>query len=178
MKSTLYKKTNSMPWLFNLLRHPNRTPRGRLVTIGSVSIVAGIFFAYLDTTEGFSSNSREPISHPLLKIFGSSLSYTTLTPINLSNLHKSGILLIDRPKFVKMFSSNPAAIESSTSGTIVLSWNELQGQVGKTAVGTALNNEVQLRLDGKGSAHVQNTLRKFGSDSDPQITLYRDHAGW
>jgi len=59
------------------------------------------------------------------------------------------------------------------------SWADLEAKVGKTSVGQALNSEVELRKQGRGSAHVQNTLRLFDSDSkDPKITLYRDHAGW
>jgi hypothetical protein len=69
---------------------------------------------------------------------------------------------------------------SSSSGTtdVVLSWSDLQDKVGTTAVGTALNNEVKLRSQGKGSAHVQNKLRKFDSNEEPAVTLFRDHAGW
>jgi glutathione S-transferase len=59
------------------------------------------------------------------------------------------------------------------------SWNEIQSTVGETSVGKALNSESELRSRGKGSAHVQNKLRSFGSDSQsPPITLFRDHAGW
>jgi hypothetical protein len=75
----------------------------------------------------------------------------------------------------------PSALLMSTSaGTtdLVLSWTDLQTKIGETAVGTALNIETHIRLQGKGSAHVQNKLRKFDSNDEPAITLFRDHAGW
>jgi hypothetical protein len=66
----------------------------------------------------------------------------------------------------------------SSSDITALSWSDLQNMVGETSVGTALNNESKLRLEGKGSAHVQNKLRTFDSNDEPVITLFRDHAGW
>lgn len=62
----------------------------------------------------------------------------------------------------------------------VPSWADLHEMVSKTPVGRALESETKLRQQGKGSAHVQNTLRLFNSDpkEEPAITLYRDHAGW
>lgn len=75
-----------------------------------------------------------------------------------------------------------ASSMSSSAGTgateVILSWSDLQNKVGTSLVGAALNNEVKLRSEGKGSAHVQNKLRKFGSNDEPVITLFRDHAGW
>jgi hypothetical protein len=59
-----------------------------------------------------------------------------------------------------------------------LSWSDLQSLVGETSVGKALNIENSLRMEGKGSPHVQNKLRKFDLDDEPAITLFRDHAGW
>jgi hypothetical protein len=72
-------------------------------------------------------------------------------------------------------SSSSAA---ATTDNTVLSWPDLQKRVGQTVVGKALNDEAELRVAGKGSAHVQNKLRMFASDEEPQITLFRDHAGW
>lgn len=69
-------------------------------------------------------------------------------------------------------------MSTAAISTSVPSWADLTSQVATTPVGQALNNEVELRKNGKGSAHVQNTLRKFDSDEDPKIILYRDHAGW
>jgi hypothetical protein len=70
-------------------------------------------------------------------------------------------------------------MSTKTPLATVPSWGDLKNTVGKQAVGQALNEEVQLREAGLGSAHVQNKLRKFRSDTtDPPITLYRDHAGW
>jgi len=47
-------------------------------------------------------------------------------------------------------------------------------------VGTALDQEADLRAAGKGSAFVQSNLRLFesGEEGKPKLTLYRDHAGW
>ena len=67
---------------------------------------------------------------------------------------------------------------SSTTATAVPSWEDLTSEVANTEIGQALNKEVEIRKEGKGSAHVQNKLRQFGKDESPQITLYRDHAGW
>ena len=58
------------------------------------------------------------------------------------------------------------------------SWSDLQDRIASTPVGKALNEQVELRKQGHGSPHVQNTLRQFDSSDEPQITLYRDHAGW
>ena len=62
--------------------------------------------------------------------------------------------------------------------TVTPSWDEIQVTVGETDVGEALNKEMDLRSKGKGSAYVQNTLRMFDATETPQITLFRDHAGW
>ncbi len=67
---------------------------------------------------------------------------------------------------------------SGRTSTTLPSWTDLSDQIGATPVGQALNHEVKIRLEGKGSAHVQNKLRKFDSDEEPPIILYRDHAGW
>jgi hypothetical protein len=66
---------------------------------------------------------------------------------------------------------------SSTSTVAPPSWDELKTESASQAVGTALNDEVEKRKEGKGSAHVQSKLRLFASDEKPKITLYRDHAG-
>ena len=71
-----------------------------------------------------------------------------------------------------------AMSSATTDAVLANSWSDLQKQVGETVVGKALNAEAELRNQGRGSAHVQNKLRKFGSDDEPQITLFRDHAGW
>ena len=69
-------------------------------------------------------------------------------------------------------------MSASAATTTVPSWSDLKKRSEETPVGKALLEETELRKQGKGSAHVQNKLRKFGSDSEPQITLFRDHAGW
>lgn len=75
----------------------------------------------------------------------------------------------------------PMASDAQTTTTTTsssLSWDDLVRQMDNTPVGKALTNEVQIRKTGKGSAHVHNTLRMFDSKEDPQVILYRDHAGW
>jgi glutathione S-transferase len=67
---------------------------------------------------------------------------------------------------------------SSPAATIVPSWSSLQKQAQATPTGRALVKEAELRKQGRGSAHVQNTLRLFNSSKPPKITLFRDHAGW
>jgi len=80
--------------------------------------------------------------------------------------------------------STPMSSPSSSSGSsqqkiVKPSWDELKAESADQAVGAALNNEVEKRKEGKGSAHVQSRLRLFSSDEKaPKITLYRDHAGW
>lgn len=69
-------------------------------------------------------------------------------------------------------------LSMSSTATQLPTWSDLQSQSRSTAVGQALEKETALRQQGKGSAFVQNTLRKFESDSMPEITVYRDHAGW
>lgn len=72
----------------------------------------------------------------------------------------------------------------SASSSTVQDWGELQTFSDGQTVGHALNEEASLRVSGRGSAHVQSTLRLFDSSDDddddevPKITLYRDHAGW
>ena len=67
---------------------------------------------------------------------------------------------------------------SSVATTEVPTWSDLQSKSKETIVGKALEAESTLRKEGKGSAFVQNKLRKFQSDETPQITIFRDHAGW
>jgi hypothetical protein len=70
------------------------------------------------------------------------------------------------------------SMSSSTQAPTVPSWADLTIQVAATPFGRALNKEVELRKEGKGSAHVHNKLRKFDSNENPTIIFYRDHAGW
>jgi len=69
-------------------------------------------------------------------------------------------------------------MSAASVSTSVPSWSDLKSKSEATPVGQALVNEIALRKDGKGSAHVQNTLRTFGRNPSPDITLFRDHAGW
>jgi len=70
------------------------------------------------------------------------------------------------------------SLSMSTVATDVPTWSELQSKSKATVVGQALEQESALRKGGKGSAFVQSKLRKFQSDKEPEITIYRDHAGW
>ena len=77
---------------------------------------------------------------------------------------------------------------TTTTKTMIpfTSWEELRETVGATPVGKALNKEVTLRSNGYGSAHVNNKLRLFPQSNkqeeeeqeQPEITFFRDHAGW
>jgi glutathione S-transferase len=81
------------------------------------------------------------------------------------------------PNTIKDFPRFSPSHLMSTS-TEISSWDDLRRISSDLPVGSALNNEVALRLKGKGSPHVQSKLRLFSSDTPPKITLYRDHAGW
>ena len=70
------------------------------------------------------------------------------------------------------------SLSMSSVATEVPTWSDLQSKSKGTAVGQALEKESALRKEGKGSAFVQNKLRKFQSEDTPQITIFRDHAGW
>lgn len=68
---------------------------------------------------------------------------------------------------------------ASSKTMTVPSWSDLQSKTKDNVVGKALENETALRKKGLGSAQVSNTLRQFDlEEGAPQITLYRDHAGW
>ena len=92
------------------------------------------------------------------------------------------VLLANRGSAFLSSSSNtpkPTSIlKMSTATDTIPSWADLQSKSKSTFAGKALENEMALRQEGKGSAFVHNTLRKFQSDETPLITVYRDHAGW
>ena len=69
-------------------------------------------------------------------------------------------------------------LSMSAVATEMPTWAELQSQSKATFAGKALEEEMARRKQGKGSAFVHNTLRTFQSEGTPQITVYRDHAGW
>ncbi|KAL7566886.1 hypothetical protein ACA910_021373 [Epithemia clementina (nom. ined.)] len=69
--------------------------------------------------------------------------------------------------------SGSSAIETKTP-----SWVDLMAQSAATQAGKALNHEMHLRSQGRGSASRENTLRKFDKYAEPAVTLYRDHAAW
>ena len=85
-----------------------------------------------------------------------------------------------------------AALQMSTS-TTVPTWENLKGKVSETPVGKALDRDLELRSQGRGSPHVHSKLRLFddgdennnnnnnnnnGENEKPVYTLFRDHAGW
>jgi len=78
----------------------------------------------------------------------------------------------------KSLSGTNLSMSTPSAAILVPSWDDVKSKSFETQVGSALEQEVKSRQQGKGSAHVQNTLRLFNSDQTPKITLYRDHAGW
>ena len=94
------------------------------------------------------------LSRPLV-LAGLSLSAHSFTSPHSATLGRASVLAM-----------------SSTTATMP-SWAELAEQSASTPVGKALNNEVALRKEGNGSAARENTLRKFGKDEEPVVTLYR-----
>jgi hypothetical protein len=139
----------------------------------------GFLLAWAVDVDGFNSPTQRNtpvLAESVSKIFGKISS----SPVNQQQSSQQLQLLSSRysgTTSLSMTSSNPTKELPSTSNTIP-SWTYLQESVGKLPVGIALNNEDNLRKEGKGSAHVQNRLRKFGKEEEPQITFFRDHAGW
>ena len=78
----------------------------------------------------------------------------------------------------RITSLSPTKTKLSMSTMSTNSWSDLQSAAANTAVGAALNSEHESRMNGTGGPFVQNKLRLFGSNERPNITLYRDHAGW
>lgn len=72
------------------------------------------------------------------------------------------------------------ASSSETTMASVPTWENLKARLSETAVGKALDRDVQLRKEGRGSPHVHSNLRLFNekSSEQPVFTLFRDHAGW
>lgn len=62
--------------------------------------------------------------------------------------------------------------------TSIPTWDDLKTLASATPVGKALDNDIELRKQGKGSPNVHNKVRRFGNEKLPEYTLYRDHAGW
>lgn len=84
----------------------------------------------------------------------------------------------NRPLSVQPFSTKSAwqsvlSMSSATASSAIPAWGDLAEQSAATPIGKALNDEVSLRKEGKGSAARENTLRKFGRDGEPVVTLYR-----
>jgi hypothetical protein len=56
---------------------------------------------------------------------------------------------------------------ATTTAATLPSWADLAESSAASPVGKALNEEVSLRSEGKGSASRENTLRKFGQEEEP-----------
>ena len=108
------------------------------------------------------------------------MRYLSLFWTVFSAVETSGFLLPanSQPRQVRRFASHIVTMSAQQTTSVSSSWADLQAKAAETVVGKALNAEVERRKEGRGSAHVQNSLRLFDSKEEPQITLYRDHAGW
>jgi len=81
--------------------------------------------------------------------------------------------------FIASNSITSMQMSATASEVTVPSWADLTSHSSGQTVGSVLNNEVESRQNGHGSAHVQSKLRLFSSSNEnPQITLFRDHAAW
>lgn len=102
------------------------------------------------------------------------LSFTCCTPAKTGLAVKPFLLSsskIQQPTLLRMSSS--VASSKSSSSTTLPSWSGLQELSRSTGVGKAMTKEMQLREAGLGSAARENTLRKFDSNDEPQVTLFR-----
>ncbi len=75
-------------------------------------------------------------------------------------------------------SSSPAS-----ASMVVPTWDDLKDKISETPVGKALDKDLEMRAQGRGSPHVHSKMRLFDNNSDngnekPVYTLFRDHAGW
>ena len=88
--------------------------------------------------------------------------------------HSTNRATINSTQKLKMASSSEATMASAPT------WENLKARLSETAVGKALDRDVQLRKEGKGSPNVHSNLRLFNEQSSeqPVFTLFRDHAGW
>lgn len=84
-----------------------------------------------------------------------------------------------KPNTLNTRSRQHRTLSMSAQITATSSWEDLKASSAAQPVGSALNNEVEVRKSGKGSAHVGSKLRLFDADENeqPKITFYRDHAG-
>ena len=81
--------------------------------------------------------------------------------------------------------TNPFQMNSSSSNTFDRSifpipkhWSELKTKSQETVVGRALQEDQEKRFNGHGAPHVSNQLRLFDQKEIPNLTFYRDQAGW
>ena len=96
------------------------------------------------------------------------------------------IATVGTNSFASSFTTGSSRVRPPTSHlamSTLPSWSDLQSSASSTPVGAALDNEVALRPTGRAAPFVQNKLRLFDSEDfsaekPPNITLYRDHAGW
>lgn len=125
-------------------------------------------------------------------VFSFSAAAVTACAVSLGSV--SGFIIsTSSSKTMTRPSSSPTslgltAVSASTKATFttIPSWDDLQSMISQTPVGQALDEQMVLRSKGVGAPHVHSKLRLFPKQQDqespskgmPQLTLYRDHAGW
>jgi hypothetical protein len=114
------------------------------------------------TTHGFTSSPSSI----------SSSTFTACTSFSPSKIPSKASLL----KPTGLLSRHYQTLSMSSQESIP-SWNDLKDSSAAQPIGAALNDEVEVRKSGKGSAHASNKLRLFDAKEQPKITLYRDSAG-
>ena len=84
-----------------------------------------------------------------------------------------------KPNILNTRSRQHRTLSMSAQITATSSWDDLKASSAAQPIGSALNNEIEVRKSGRGSAHVGSKLRLFDADENeqPKITFYRDHAG-
>ncbi len=136
-----------------------------------ISVTKALLFILCSTT-----SNTEAFQHHLISPTPANTKLLWGTNAN-NKFHKH----LHLPLLLSMSASSSSTSSSSSSFNqqkiVKPSWDELKVESGQQLVGAALNNEVEKRKEGKGSAHVQSNLRLFSSDEKPKLTLYRDHAG-
>lgn len=60
----------------------------------------------------------------------------------------------------------------------LLEWSDISAAVVKTATGSAIKAQEELREVGQGVPHTDAKLRLFGTTATPRLTYYRDTAAW
>lgn len=66
----------------------------------------------------------------------------------------------------------------SISPSAVAKWSDLEIVSLATDAGNEQRNQRELRQLGEGNPHTDSLLRTFGSSKNPDVTFFRDNAGW